>query len=257
MAPLRITVGGSSEITRRPERGVLNIDINGEGKTREIVSNKVTETSNELSKLFREHSPQTDSSGPTADAAVVSFSSTSLRTWRWVPHGEPINSPRAVHRGNLSLVAVFRDFTKMSKVVGMVVGYSNVDINSIDWQLTGATKKTLSSESRKEAIRDAVQKANDYSEVIGRKVAAVEIQDGGNSSFGLLARRPAGLFGNNFGGGSLFGGGHQSSGAPGGSLFGSAHPPPASDPPTSLDLTPQDIQYTSSVQVVFESVDDE
>ncbi|CAG8130170.1 unnamed protein product [Penicillium salamii] len=259
MAPLRITVGGSSAITRQPERGVLSVTVNGEGTTREIVSNKVTETSNELTKLFRELCPQAEDLGPTADAAVVSFSSTSLSTWRWKPYGEPTHFQNEVHRGNLSLVAVFRDFTKMSEVVGMLVGVPNVDINSIGWELTAATKKALSSQSRKEAIRDAVQKADDYSGVVGRKVAAVEIQDGGNSSFGLLQRRPAGLFGGNPGGnsGGLFGGRQDTGGPSSGSLFGrSTNPPaPAPDPPATLDLTPQCIQYTSSVQVIFESVD--
>ncbi|KAJ5366480.1 hypothetical protein N7541_000421 [Penicillium brevicompactum] len=260
MAPLRITVGGSSSITRQPERGVLNLTVNGEGSTRETVSNNVTETSNELSKLFRELSPKSEALDSSPGAAVVSFSSTSLRTWRWRPLDGAKNFQDLEHRGNLSFVAAFRDFTKMSEVVGKLVGYANVDINSIGWELTDATKKALSSESRKEAMRDAVQKANDYTEVIGRKVAAVEIEDGGNSSFGILSRRPPGLFGGNSGG--LFGGRQDDSRSAarcGGSLFGSANnaPAPVPEPPTPLDLTPQQIQYTSSVRVIFESVSDE
>lgn len=258
MAPLTITVGGSSVITRRPERGVLNVTVNAEGTTREIVSNKVTETSNELSKIFKELSPKTESGDPTADAAIVTYSSTSLRTWHWNIHGEANCFRNKEYRGNLSLVAVFRDFTKMSEVAGKLVGYSNVDINSIGWELTAATKKALSSESRKEALRDALQKATDYAEVIGREVAAVEIQDGGNSSFGMLARTVPSPFGGSSGG--LFGGGGgfgQMSGGSGGFFGGAANNTATSPPPAPLDLTPQEIQYTSSVQVRFESAPDE
>jgi hypothetical protein len=257
MAPLKVTVGGSSVITRQPERGILNVTVNAEGSTRQIVSRKVTETSNELTKLFKDLSPKTESGELTEDAAVVTYFSTSLRTWRWQVHGGASCVRNQEYRGNSSLVAVFRNFTKMSVVVGELVGYSNVDINSIGWELTAATKKALSSESRKEAIRDAVQKATDYTEVIGRKVVAVEIQDGGNSSFGMLARTAPNPFGVNSGG--LFGGGGSpAQRSAGGSLFGGAAmqaPPPT--PPGPLDLTPQQIQYTSSVQVRFVSDPDE
>ncbi|KAJ5177039.1 uncharacterized protein N7482_002916 [Penicillium canariense] len=257
MAPLRITVGGSSVITRQPERGILNVTVNAEGSTREIVSHKVTETSNELSKLFTELSPKTESGDVTADAAVVTFSSTSLRTWRWNGPVEANCFKNQEYRGNLSLIAVFRDFTKMSEVAGKLVGYPNVDINSIGWELTAATKKALGSESRKEAMRDAVQKSNDYTEVIGRKVAAVEIQDGGNSAFSMLARPVPMPFGGSSGG--LFGGatgfGQVTGGGSGGALFGGAATnTPAPTPSAPLDLTPQEIQYTSSVQVIFESI---
>jgi uncharacterized protein YggE len=261
MAPLQITVGGSSVIIRQPERGLLNVTVNAEGTTREMVSNKVTETSNELSKIFKDLSPKNESGDPTADAAVVTYSSTSLRTWRWNVQGGANCFRTQEYHGNLSLVAVFRDFAKMSEVAGKLVRYSNVDINSIGWELTAATKKALSSESRKEAIRDAVQKATDYTDVIGRKVVAVEIHDGGNSAFGVLARPVPMPFGVSSGG--LFGNGAtgfgQNTGGGSGGLFGSvANNTPApvpSAPP--LDLTPQEIQYTSSVQVKFESVPDE
>ncbi|KAF4765045.1 hypothetical protein HAV15_003089 [Penicillium sp. str.  len=260
MGILTITVGGSSVITRRPERGVLNLTVNAKGSTREIVSHKVSETTNELNQLFKELSPKTESGDPTADAAVVTYSSTSLRTWSWNIENEGSVFKVQEYRGNLSFVAVFRDFTKMSEVAGKLVAYSDVDINSIDWELTAATKKALSSESRKEAIRDAVQKANDYTEVIGRKVAAVEIRDGGNSSFGMLTRTAPNPFAG--GRGSLFGGGPSfgqasGGGASGSGLFGGAAnhtpAPPTTPPPAPFDLTPQEIQYTSSVQVRFES----
>ena len=259
MAILKITVGGSSVITRRPERGVLNLTVNAKGSTREIVSHKVSETTNELNQLFKELSPKTESGDATADAAVVTYSSTSLRTWSWNIQNEGSVFKVQEYRGNLSFVGVFRDFTKMSEVAGKFVAYSDVDINSIDWELTAATKKVLSSESRKEAMCDAVQKANDYAEVIGRKVAAVEIRDGGNSSFGVLTRTAPNPFAG--GGGGLFGGGpsfgQTSGGASGSSLFGGAAnhtpAPPPTPPAAPFDLTPQEIQYTSSVQVRFES----
>ncbi|KAJ9493149.1 hypothetical protein VN97_g24 [Penicillium thymicola] len=255
MGILKITVDGSSVITHRPERGVLNLTVNAKGSTREIVSHKVSETTNELNHLFKELSPKTESGDPTADAAVVTYSSTSLRTWSWNIQNEQSLFKVPEYHGNLFFVAVFRDFTKMSEVAGKLVAYPDVDINSIDWELTAATKKALSSESHKEAIRDAIQKANDYTEVIARKVAVIEIRHGGNSSFAMSARTApnpfAGGRGGLFGGGPSFG--QASGGASGSGLFGAAANHTPTPPAAPFDLTPQEIQYTSSVQVRFES----
>jgi uncharacterized protein YggE len=63
-------------------------------------------------------------------------------------------------------------------VVAKLLSYSNLQIQSLHWILTEASQKELVSETHKEAMRDAVQKANDYSDIIGRKVIDVAIYDG-------------------------------------------------------------------------------
>ena len=59
-----------------------------------------------------------------------------------------------------------------------------VSISKVEWRLTDATKASLASESRREAVKDAVIKAGDYAAVLGRgKPEAVEVSDGdGNFS---------------------------------------------------------------------------
>jgi uncharacterized protein YggE len=59
-----------------------------------------------------------------------------------------------------------------------------VSINQVEWRLTDATKASLASESRCEAVKDAIAKARDYAAVLGRgKPEAVEVSDG-NGNFG-------------------------------------------------------------------------
>lgn len=235
MAPLTITVSGQSVIGRHPERGVLKVAVRADGPQQEVVSKEVTSTSNQLHQLFKELSPKTESGYATVDAPVTTFSSTVLKTWSRVSTDDKDRPLPRVYHATSSFQVIFRDFTKMSEVVGKLVAYPKVEIDSIDWQLTDGTLTALGSESRKQAIRDAIQKAKDYAEVLGREVVVVEITDDGYGSHSralqtaavhasrrrVIARGDDDLEDNNV-----------------------------------LDLTPQQIQFTGTVQVKFEAVSD-
>ena len=54
---------------------------------------------------------------------------------------------------------------------------SQVTVNRIDWRLTDPILKALGAELRKEAMRDAISKADDYASVVGREVTVVQITD--------------------------------------------------------------------------------
>jgi hypothetical protein len=64
----------------------------------------------------------------------------------------------------------------------------HVQISHIDWRLTDATKASLASQSRQEAVRDAVVKARDYAaELLRGMPEAVEVIDG-TGSYGGYAQ---------------------------------------------------------------------
>lgn len=103
---------------------------------------------------------------------------------------------------------------------------------------------------RKEAIADAVGKAGDYAGVVGREIYPVEIMDGGQNA--VTQHVPMR---------SLFGGcaapvAFGQTRSQGAGLFGGGGPATGSVPEPSemLDLSPPDIQVTSSVSVQFQSV---
>ncbi|CAI7678848.1 unnamed protein product [Penicillium manginii] len=81
MNPLKITLAGNARVSRQPERGILNFYVFNEGEDREDVIEKVTETSNEISNVFKQLSPKDEAGNTVADAPVAVFSATSLRTW--------------------------------------------------------------------------------------------------------------------------------------------------------------------------------
>lgn len=257
MAPLKITQSGNSSITRQPERGALRFNVQASGPSRESVSKEVTETSNEINRLFKELSPKTETGETIAGSPVTSFSSTSLQTRSQLPtdkSGQPL--PRVYH-ATVLLNALFQDFTKLNEIVGKLVSYPNVEIQSLEWCLTEATQKALSSESRKEAMRDAVRKANDYAEVVGREVVAVDIRDsGGGVQSGMNP-------GQNYMHGPTMAQMQymqQQQMAQSNIHHPAAFASPASNlnshsgASTTLDLSPQLIRYTNNVQVEFRAV---
>jgi uncharacterized protein YggE len=246
MEPLKIHVNGESSITRLAEQGTLRLTVESEGPDLETVSKEVITRSNSLSELFKALSPKTTSGTATTDAAVTKFASTFLRTRNYTPHDKDNKPLSKVYQASMSLSVIFRDITKLSEVVGQLVSYSNVEISAIDWSLSEETQKALRSLMRKEAIADAVAKAGDYAGVVGREVYPVEIMDGGQSSV-VTQHVPSR---------SLFGG----CAAPvafgqtrAGGLFGGGGAPPP-EPSEMMDLSPPDIQVTSSVSVQFQSV---
>ncbi|KAJ5096580.1 hypothetical protein N7456_007301 [Penicillium angulare] len=183
MAPLSIQVTGKSTISRHPERAVLKVTVKAEGNEKESVSNQVTSTSNEIHRIFKELSPKAEFGTATLDAPVTVFSSTGLSTWsRNIKDANGLDIGQAFHAQS-SFQAKFRNLTKLTEVTGKLATYPLVDIHSIQWCLTDETRQSISSESRKLAMRNAIEKANDFAEVVGRAVVPVEIDDGGQKSF--------------------------------------------------------------------------
>ncbi|KAJ5682726.1 hypothetical protein N7462_005891 [Penicillium macrosclerotiorum] len=230
MTPLKVTVVGQSCMSHYPERCILRVIVFSDGPEQESVSRDVTVTSNQLHQLFKELSPQTAEGLATPEAPVTKFSTTYLRSWSDVPldeKGRPLPQPR-VHYGTSTFLVVFRDFAKLSEVVGKLVTYPKVEIDSITWRLTEETEKKLASECRKQALRDALKKADDFAEVVGRKVVPVEIEDDGQGQDGKRFHTDK-----------------IASSAPvdTSSALGDA----------AMDLTPQDIEFLSQVVVKFEA----
>ncbi|KAJ5131288.1 Protein of unknown function DUF541 [Penicillium bovifimosum] len=223
MAPLKIVVYGKSSVSHAPERGILRFSVKSNGEEQETVAKEVTTASTDLQRWFKSSYFSTDS---TIDAPETKFSSTSMRTWKKsidkhdaVLRDMPLPNP---FNASISFKAVFHDFSKLNHAIEQLLAYPNVEIDSLKWGLTDETGDRLASDARKLALRDAIQQAKDYSEVLGRDVAVVEISDQGSSPYGTARFLSATSHGN-----------HRSEHA-------------------SLDLTPQDIEVEGNVQVTFQ-----
>ena len=183
MAPLSIKVSGISTITHHPEQAVLSITVRSESAEKDVVSKAVTATSNELHALFTKLSSNSDFDQSLSQAPVAIFSSTSLSTGFVNEYNNYGEFTGPTHHASISYSVRFRDFSKLNEVIFKLAIYPNLEINSIEWCLTDETKKSFASEFRKLAMQDAVLRANDYAEVIGRKVVATEISEGVGSDY--------------------------------------------------------------------------
>ncbi|CAG7931594.1 unnamed protein product [Penicillium olsonii] len=221
MAPLNINVTGTSSVSHQSERCTLKFCIKTNGSEQEKVAENVTKAANVLQDWFKQfHTPEVS----TSTQPVTRFSTSNITAWKKSrdDNDQPVPDP---HHAKINFTAIFQDFTAMGRVVSSLLAYPEVEIDSIDWSLTDETGKRLSSDARKGALRDAIQQAQDLSGVLGREVVAVEVSDSEFSPapplrYMMSARGPGG--------------------------FRDESPP--------LDLTPQEIDVKSSLQVRFEAV---
>ncbi|KAK8088413.1 hypothetical protein PG997_003374 [Apiospora hydei] len=208
---LKIHVNGNGSVFRTAERGVLNIRVSTTDKSQQTASDGVRETSAKLTAKFRAHAPKTDGAdgrpAPHPDAGITAFTASSISTDSQ-PEYEWVDGKRRdlglTYRASCEFEVVFRDLTLLADAAGELSSMPRVSIVSTEWRLTAATRAEIEREARKKAIENAVQKAQDYSDVVGRAVVAVEIKDGPASSANSITNpwRPGFSTG-----GGLFGGG--------------------------------------------------
>lgn len=228
LPPLEIDVTGISTIHRHAERGFMSITVKSEGSLQETVSEEVTSTTNRLQQMFKALAPKTATGEPAPDAQVTVFSIGSIRSWSEIPYDRNDNPrPREYHASS-SFEVIFRDLDKLGETASLLFAMPHVEITSIQWRLTDETRTSLMTQSRKEAMLDAIQRARDYAEVVGREVVPVEIcDDSMDYSVSTRTRQTA----------------RRSTG-------GSAR-----NSPNSLALEPEDVRVYLSVRVKFTTVD--
>ncbi|KAJ5360263.1 hypothetical protein N7517_009454 [Penicillium concentricum] len=236
MTPLKIVLEGKSSITRQPERGALVFVVHTSGPSRETVSKEAIET------------VETITGSP-----VTTFSSTSLQTDSKLPRDKSGMPLPTIYNAIISLNALFQDFTKPSEIIAKLISYPNIDIKSLDWCLTEATQKALDSESHEKAMRGAVEKANEYTRVIGREFVAVEISElRGGGQFEMRYNSIPHM--------QQMHQMQQEQMTQSGVHYSSMIDPPASKlnvhtgASPGLDLGPQLTRYTNAVQVEFQAV---
>lgn len=224
MSPLKISVTGKSSIEHAPERTTLRFSVRSNGTEQIEVAKEVTLISNNLQAWLK--SSFSSCTDDATEPPLTKFSSTSLRTWTKSTdrHDIPVPNP---HHASISFTAVFRDFSKLNHAVGELLRYPKVEIDSLNWSLTDETGTKVASEARKLALRDAIRQADDYSEVLGRAVSVVEITDQGFSPYRTTRHMVAASMVD----------------------FSGSDPAP-------LDLTPQDVEVESQLNVTFEAVSD-
>lgn len=125
------------------------------------------------------------------DASITHWSMKTLSTGSSIPQDKEGKKLPKDYTASTSFTVRFRDFTELGTFATMASTMEFVSVQQILWELTEATKATLGTKSRIEAINDAMQKANDYAKALEKaNVTAYEVLDGhggANSSRGYFS----------------------------------------------------------------------
>ena len=252
--PFHLIVTGKSEIPHPAERAIINVSVSSSGTNKASVSDEVITTAKHIETLLSPLSPQNESPEAKASAPLAHWSKTSLSSTSHVPynHKNPDITLDRQYTASISFDIRFRDFKALGSFGTKLSSLSHVEVQNIDWRLTDATEKSFKAQLRKEAAKDAMQKARDYCEVLGcTNVRPVELREGD-----ARASMPSGP------GGGLFG---NSSGGPGAGLFAQQAPQmqmarmarraPDGDDQKSEDLAydAQEVKMAMEITVKFQA----
>ncbi|KAJ4421737.1 hypothetical protein N0V82_003581 [Gnomoniopsis sp. IMI 355080] len=250
---LNIHVNGNASVSRVAERGVLHIRVWHTSLSQADVSSVVAAKSDTLTTLFRRHALKAEENQPHPNAPITAFTVSAPSTSSHLPTASEVG--RVVHNGDRRYTAettaevVFRDLALLAELAVELSAMENVSIEQTEWRITDPTRDQITREARINAVRNAVEKANDYAAVVGREVVAFRINDGqvktDNMRMKQTARRnpqQASLFGSAPGG--LFGG-VTSTDAP-------ANQGTVADGPS---LEPATLSVSANVSVDFISMD--
>jgi hypothetical protein len=152
MAPFVINVQGRAEIPHPTERALINVYVASSGTNKAIVSSEVITTTKKIEALLRELSAQ-DESAEAKDAAPLAH---------W----------------SMYFDIRFKEFKTLGSFGTKLSALPHVEIGCINWGLTPSTMEAYRAQLRKEAAQDALQKAQDYCDVLGcANLHPVELYD--------------------------------------------------------------------------------
>jgi uncharacterized protein YggE len=187
MAPLIITTTGTSTISRPAERATVTIQVNSSGPSQQEVSQDVISTSQTLQNSLKELSSGTETGRAAAGSGMIQWSLSTLSTFSYPMwndaqqvHVDPTKKREMKYTASTTLTIKFANLKLLGGVCTDLSELQFVSIRSIEWSLTDATTASLNSQSRREAVQDAVAKARDYAAAVDvMNVKAVDIQDQG------------------------------------------------------------------------------
>lgn len=179
-----------------------HVAVASQGTNKAAVSDEVVTTAQHIERLLRELSPADSSLEAKESAPLAHWSKTGLSATSYVPYtpsDAKIQKPRQ-YNARITFDIRFKKFKELGAFGTKLSALPHTEISHIDWILTAATRKAYQSQLRKAATKDALEKAQDYCDVLGCSYPRpVELNEGNVATGG----GGGGLFGNN--GGSLFG----------------------------------------------------
>jgi predicted secreted protein len=119
--------------------------------------------------------------------AVTWWSADELRTWSARPWNKDGKLLPLVHNARVRLEVKFKDFQALSHWVGQATqDVGGFRLDGVEWALTSQRRASLIAQARTRAVKDAIERAQQYSDALGLgKVRPVSVADAGMLEQGL------------------------------------------------------------------------
>ncbi|KXT05770.1 hypothetical protein AC578_1022 [Pseudocercospora eumusae] len=176
-APFQITVQGNSEIPHPAERAIVNLKVSSSGPNKAAVSDEVITTAKHIESLLRDLGEASeDASNP---SPLSHWSKKSLTSSSHVAYDRDGEARPKKFSSKIPFDIRFKDFKALGAFGAKVSALPHVEVQDILWTLTPATEKSFKSQLRKDAAKDAIEKARDYCEATGcGNLVPVELSEG-------------------------------------------------------------------------------
>lgn len=159
MTDLEIVVRGNARGRYAPERGVIDLAVHLEGP----VKSAVYEAAVAL------HSRITGALGELESAGAVNrWTAESVRVYSYRPYSQDGEPRDPMYNTRIRLDAEFGDFEKLSEFIDTWSGEEGVTVNAVRWDVHETSRRAHERELRREAVEDAIAKAQAYSDAVGR-----------------------------------------------------------------------------------------
>lgn len=176
MSDVTITVRGSHETRIAPELGVAHVSAVAEGPER----GPVVELLAAIAQPVRD-----DLTTRKAAGSIVDWSSERVTVWAERPWNNEGRQLAPVHHARVDLTATFDDTMALSDWLNGLAARDGVQIGTVDWQLSPATRARIERETATAAVSVALARAEAYAAAIGQaEVTPIEIADLGLLSSG-------------------------------------------------------------------------
>lgn len=169
MSEVIITVRGADEVRVAPERAVAHVSVAVDGPDRGGVIERIAA----LAEPVRNELKTRKAAGTIEDWSAQRVSIWSDRPWN--NEGRQLD---LVHHASVEITATFSDFVALSDWLTLVAVQDGLQVGSVDWQLTPATRAETERAVATAAVAVAVDRATAYAAAIGRgSVTPLEIAD--------------------------------------------------------------------------------
>ncbi|BBY52525.1 SIMPL domain-containing protein [Mycolicibacterium arabiense] len=171
MTDVQITVAANHTISERPQRATVSASIDLNGPRPDAVFEAMSVELHWVRQSIDEmYDP---SSGPVTWFAIDQIRRSSYRV-----RDQEDEPPRTVFTAAAQLEVKFSDFEALSKWIWWTASVDSLRVQTIDWALTAARRSEIERDARMQAVRDAVQRAQDYADALDLgRVAARQVED--------------------------------------------------------------------------------